>query len=242
MDRPHLVIIGAGLCGSILAARLRDRFAVTVVEPHRSARPLFNEIECSAGGVNSSINRGSGLGGTTNYWHNALVELDHGDLAAAGLDPAGMRPWYDAAWRMFLDDDQLREVRGVAAHQREAALATALQGSLAHMAVPTRRVNAWHLADERFPGSPIRMINARASRVRRDGDGIIVELEPGAEVTELRADRVVIAAGGLGTPVLLARSLERFDSVCGGYHDHPMAYVAKIRLRPDSGLRELSGV
>ncbi|MGH7583037.1 MAG: hypothetical protein ACREL5_07430, partial [Gemmatimonadales bacterium] len=32
------------------------------------------------------------------------------------------------------------------------------------------------------------------------------------------------------------------ERLAGGYHDHPMAYVAKLRLRPDSALKQVSCV
>src|SRR6185312_16886892 len=56
----------------------------------------------------------------------------------------------------------------------------------------------------------------------------------------LVADFVVAAGGGLGTPVLLARSLGQDHSFVRGYHDHPMAYVAKVKLKPDSKLKAIS--
>ena len=40
------------------------------------ATPLFKDVDCTTGELNTSINRAEGLGGTTNYWHNALIELD----------------------------------------------------------------------------------------------------------------------------------------------------------------------
>jgi choline dehydrogenase-like flavoprotein len=56
----------------------------------------------------------------------------------------------------------------------------------------------------------------------------------------LQADHVIACGGGLGTPVLLARSLGRGDAFVPGYHDHPMAYVAKVKLRPESVLKKVS--
>src|SRR5262249_55123173 len=67
-----------------------------------------------------------------------------------------------------------------------------------------------------------------------------VVLDAGPRRRELETDVVVACAGGLSTPVLLARSVGFDEGCCHGYHDHPMAYVAKVRLRPDSVLKQVS--
>jgi choline dehydrogenase-like flavoprotein len=54
------------------------------------------------------------------------------------------------------------------------------------------------------------------------------------------ADYVLVCAGGLSTPVLLSRSAGEESGSCMGYHDHPMAYVAKVRLRSESFLKAVS--
>jgi choline dehydrogenase-like flavoprotein len=59
-------------------------------------------------------------------------------------------------------------------------------------------------------------------------------------VVEVAADHVLVCAGGLATPVLLSRSIGEEAAFCMGYHDHPMAYVAKVHLRADSRLKSVS--
>jgi 2-polyprenyl-6-methoxyphenol hydroxylase-like FAD-dependent oxidoreductase len=78
--KKSIAVVGAGLCGSVLATLLRNHFEVTVIEQGRKKRPLFDDVDCATGELNTSINRAEGLGGTTNYWHNALIELDDHDL------------------------------------------------------------------------------------------------------------------------------------------------------------------
>ena len=81
--------------------------------------------------------------------------------------------------------------------------------------------------------SDIDVVYGHAQKI---GDGH-VELAGGRR---LDADYVIACAGGLATPVLLATSLGRDDGFVPGYHDHPMAYVAKVKLRPDSQLKAVS--
>lgn len=229
--KKRVVIVGAGLCGSILATLLRDDFEVTVVEQGKKKKPLFNDVECTTGELNTSINRGEGLGGTTNYWHNALIELDDDDLQKAGIDPRGFAPYYRKAWQFFLSPQELQAC-DEARDANRAALENG-EATVAHMVLPQARHNAWELANKRNPGSSINVVYGQASRIVDGG----IELANGQKVL---ADFVVAAGGGLATPVLLANSLGKTNDFVPGYHDHPMAYVAKVKLKSNSKLKTVS--
>jgi choline dehydrogenase-like flavoprotein len=235
--KKRVVVIGAGLCGSVLAAMLRNDFHVTVIEQGAKKKPLFTDVECATGELNTSINRAEGLGGTTNYWHNALIELDDKDLAKAGIEPGGLRRYYDKAWSFFLSPSELADVNRTGA-ANQAALAGG-EATLAHMVLPQKRHNVWELANERLPGARIDVVYGHAEKIvppTLTAAGY-VQL---AGSRRVEADIVLVTAGGIGTPVLLARSLGREQGMVPGYHDHPMAYVAKIKLKPDSQLKRVS--
>jgi len=229
--KKRVVVIGAGLCGSVVSTLLRNDFHVTVVEQGRKKKPLFDDVDCDPGELNTSINRAEGLGGTTNYWHNALIELDDKDLKKAGIEPRGFEPYYQKAWNFFLSKKELEECN----RARDANAATLKGGSstIAHMVLPQARHNVWNLANERNPGDKIEVVYGHAKRIVDGG----VELEGGQR---LEADHVIAAGGGLGTPVLLASSLGQDNGFVPGYHDHPMAYVAKVKLRDGSRLKKVS--
>jgi len=232
--KKQVVIIGAGLCGSVLSALLRDDFEVTVIERGQKKKPLFDDVDCDTGELNTSINRAEGLGGTTNYWHNALIELDDKDLRKAGIDPSGFAPYYRKAWQFFLSQSELD-----ACDRVRDTNAFALQGSTAsigHMVLPQTRHNAWKLANDRYPGAAVNVVYGKVTRIVDGG----VEVQGSRGTETLRADHVIVCAGGIGTPILLASSLGKPSSFVSGYHDHPMAYVAKLKLRPDSRLKAIS--
>src|SRR3982750_2875975 len=107
--KKRVVVIGAGLCGSVLSTLLRNDFQVTLVEQGKKKKPLFDDVDCPTGELNTSINRAEGLGGTTNYWHNALIELDDRDLGHAGIAPKTMAEYYARAWSFFLNERELAE-------------------------------------------------------------------------------------------------------------------------------------
>ena len=236
----RVAVIGAGLSGSLMSALLRDDFEVTLIEQGRKTRPLFDDIDCAEGEVNSSINRAEGLGGTTNYWHNALIELDDVDLRKAGIEPRAFAPYYAKAWEFFLSPSEISECSRRRA-ENESTIGTSAC-TLAHMVLPQTRHNVWELANARLPGAPIEVAYGRAERIVPGKAGarghVIVRDKRG--VQRIEADTFLVCAGGLSTPVLLSRSLGEETAFCDGYHDHPMAYVAKVKLRADSRLKVVS--
>ncbi len=239
-EKKRVVIVGAGLCGSVLAALLRNRFHVTVVEQGRTTRPLFDDIACPAGDVTTSINRAEGLGGTTNYWHNALIELTAADLRKAGIASGSLEPYYSTAWRFFLDEAELARCEQLRLRNQEAIEHG--RATVAHMVLPRQRANVWELASQRYPGDDIDVLIGQAISIGpgADGSSRLIDVRTGRGVVHLPADYVIAAAGGLATPALLARSTDPAPVLCDGYHDHPMAYVAKVRLKPGSQLPDLS--
>jgi hypothetical protein len=228
--KKRVVVIGAGLCGSVVSTLLRNDFHVTVVEQGKKKKPLFDDVDCDTGELNTSINRAEGLGGTTNYWHNALIELDDKDLGKAGIEPRGFASYYQQAWRFFLSNKELEDCNRV----RDANAATLAGGAatIGHMVLPQTRHNVWNLANDKHRGDKIDVVFGHAQKIVPGG----VEVDG----KTIAADHVIACGGGLGTPVLLASSLGKTDGFVPGYHDHPMAYVAKIKLRDGSRLKKVS--
>src|SRR5688572_9717301 len=195
--KKRVAIVGAGLCGSLLAALLRDQFAVTVIEQGRKKKPLFDDVDCTTGELNTSINRAEGLGGTTNYWHNALIELDDKDLGKAGIEPRGFAKYYEQAWKFFLPKGALDDCNRARDANTETIKGRA--AAVAHMVLPQSRYNAWTFANEKYPGAKIDVVYGHAKRVVDGG----VEIDGGRR---LDADHVIVCAGGIGTPIVLANS------------------------------------
>ena len=203
--KQRIAIVGAGLCGSLLSTLLRDQFDVTLIEQGDAARPLFEDIECDSGEVTSSINRGVGLGGTTNYWHNALIELTEADLRKAGITSGSLAPYYSKAWEFFLSADELRECNRVRDINRETEKGGC---TVAHMVLPRSRANMWQLANARNPGAEIRLVHGKTQTlVPASGNTCgyaVVETSDG--IKRIEADYFLVCAGGLATPAILARS------------------------------------
>ncbi|MEQ1727816.1 MAG: hypothetical protein ABL982_05500 [Vicinamibacterales bacterium] len=213
---------------------------MTLIEQGRKKRPLLTDIDCADGEVNTSINRAEGLGGTTNYWHNALIELTAADLRKAGIRSGSLEPYYSRAWRFFLSPEEIAECDRI----RDINRASTERGdcTVAHMVLPRERANAWRLANARHAGDAIDVTYGKAERIVPAGDDSpgYVSVVTDAGRVRVEADAFLVCAGGLATPALLARSLDEVTTSYGGYHDHPMAYVAKVRLRSDTFLKAVS--
>lgn len=210
------------------------------MEQGRKSKPLFTDIESRDGELNSSINRAEGLGGTTNYWHNALIELTSSDLRKAGLNSGSLEPYYSKAWKLFLSDRELEECARVRDANRDSVENESCE--VAHMVLPRNRNNMWALTQQRYPGPPVNVVYGRAEAIVPAGPlgagHVVVATDSGK--MQVDADCFLVCAGGLGTPPLLARSLGQTTGLLAGYHDHPMAYVAKVKLKPNSRLKKVS--
>src|SRR5258708_19560178 len=80
--RRSVCIIGGGLAGGIVASTLAARgHSVTLVELGDAPAPLVPSSEIWEGtGVKTLFTRGSGIGGTSNFWHGGRAILDRTDV------------------------------------------------------------------------------------------------------------------------------------------------------------------
>src|SRR6201997_3974255 len=90
-----IVIIGAGLAGSLLASRLAARHRVVVIEQSRASTPQRVFDRGRRAGLDPHT--GMGLGGTTYLWHNGLIELEESDYATWPLRRDELAPYLPGA-------------------------------------------------------------------------------------------------------------------------------------------------
>jgi choline dehydrogenase-like flavoprotein len=224
-----IVIIGAGLAGSLMASKLAGYHRITVIEQSRRNRPLrvFDRGRPAA----LEAHAGSGFGGTTYLWHNGLIELEDGDFGAWPLPAAEVRNELAAAHRA-LSGTPIDLVQEIGAELRASLVSEGMPGGLLGLPLfyPIKRRNVWK--SEHLPERGVTTVVGRVERLAIDDGGRV----RGAYLADRRdpvtGDIFVLAAGGLGSPLILQASGDNTFANAGRfYNDHPAAYVAEITVR-----------
>ncbi|MBI3435293.1 MAG: GMC family oxidoreductase [Proteobacteria bacterium] len=226
-----IVIIGAGLAGSLLAARLSARHQVTIIERGRRNQPLA--IRDRGRSAALAAHAGCGPGGTTALWHNGLIALEDDDYGAWPPAATAVKAHLPAA-HVALSGTQLDRVGEAAAVMRsdfvDAGVPTALLGR--PLFYPARRRNLWK--SERLATRDVALVHGRVERLCLDDAGRVREVMLQEGRQRIRGDVFILCAGGLGSPLVLqASSLQ--PAVIGNagrhYFDHPVGFVAAITVR-----------
>lgn len=233
----RLVIVGAGLGGCFLADKLAEAWDVTIVELGTDSRlELQQRIRDTDRAAVTHPHVGCGLGGTTSVWHNGLIEVDEALFRQKWPFPKkDLAPYYEAAFQPLADVPK-SVVEAGAAVLRERMTAIGMPDELLgqELYYPRRRINAWHRLKlskrvKVFKGEVVSLVPAGEETI----DHLVVQV--GGESHKLDADVFVLAAGGLGTPLLLQRLAERLPlpglrQAGFNYEDHPSAFVGEVTL------------
>jgi choline dehydrogenase-like flavoprotein len=262
--RKSVCVIGAGLAGGIVASTLAaGGHPVTLLElgdapaPLQPADEVWEEL-----GVQTGFTRGSGIGGTSNFWHGGLTMLDRTDVegvpAGGGvrlpLAYAELRRYYEQAvglvgeGRSFsladIETPPKAPVDGFGAARDAFRLKGLLYPDRPFSSRPVIR-RAQELHGLRIV-SDFEVLRLASAGPRRVACAQGVDRRTG-ERKELSADVFVVTAGGLGSPKILLRSAETCPALAnlpvGRYIiDHPSGFVFKAKLRRRLDLAPLFGV
>jgi choline dehydrogenase-like flavoprotein len=234
------------------------------VELGQAPAPLIpgNEI-WEEKGVLAPFTRGSGIGGTSNFWHGGLTVLDRTDVEGA--------PAHHGRTRVPITYGQLREYYARAVTLLRNGKPYSLDDIEAPLSAPLdgfgEASGAFRLKALLYPDRPFstRFLIERA----RELHGL--QVVPGVEVRRLvgfgrqrfawaegtdtgsgalrkfPADIFILGAGGLGSPKILLQSVAGYASLerlpIGKFIiDHPTGFVFKAKLRRRMDLGPLFGV
>lgn len=234
MSRPRVVIVGAGLGGSVLAHALCETHDVVVIErasdgvavpPIRDVgHPAITDPHCSVG-----------LGGSTKLWHNGLIEI-HEDVFQQHwpMSKSELEPHYREAFRLLskADLDTVRRATNeLGDRYRSIGVPCEPYPGLYYPQWPLNMWEALKLGQRVtvVRGEVIDFLVDDNTQIR----GVTVRTAAGTE--QVTAETVVLAAGGLGTPCLLQILAKRTDlpalALAGCfYEDHPMGFVGEIEV------------
>lgn len=235
--RKKVVIVGAGLAGSILADGLANFHETVVIDV--STKPMPLPISVREDGIPAGYfpHVGSGPGGTSAYWHNGLIAPDNGDFAIWPISKADLSKYYAQSFRLLsgVEQERIQEVaeqlrmeyirRGVPAH---------LLGDFIYY--PKQRRNLWTSLE--VDKKPVTYLQGRVQRLAVSDEarvaGVQIETDHGSET--IPADIVVCCAGGLSSPLIIRETgrhykLSSLSQAGSHYHDHPTGFIGEIKLK-----------
>ncbi|MDR7295147.1 glycine/D-amino acid oxidase-like deaminating enzyme [Pelomonas aquatica] len=233
--KPKAVIVGAGLGGCMLAHGLLDSHDVVIIE--RGAAAVDGRYPVVDVGLPAVTDPhfGSGLGGSTQLWHNGLIEIDEEIFAAHWPFPkSALDPYYDQAFAL-LSGTSLTRVREAIGKLRQRYRDIGLpDGLLQGLYYPQWPRNVWEALQ----------LQGRVEVVRADvvdfqldeSDGIAsLTVADGELRRQIPGEVFVLAAGGLSSPVLLQklaarRQLPALRHAGAHYEDHPMGFVGEVEV------------
>ncbi|MDN3920468.1 GMC oxidoreductase [Roseateles violae] len=233
--KPRVVIVGAGLGGCMLAHGLLESHDVTLIE--RGTEPVdprYPVVDVGRPAV-TEPHFGTGLGGSTQLWHNGLIEIDEEIFATQWpLPKSALDPFYERAFPL-LSGIQIGQVReAIEALRRLYVELGVPEGLLQGLYYPQWPRNVWKSLG--LEGR-VKIVRGDVVDFQTNAAGAIASLaavEDGQQ-KQIDGDIFVLAAGGLGSPALLQKLAARLPlpglrhAGCH-YEDHPMGFVGEVEV------------
>lgn len=229
-----VVIVGGGLAGCVLASRLGSNFNVTVV--YNGSNPRVRGIDyCHS--LHPSV--AGGLGGTTRYWHNVLIQIDDGSLRSNSEWLDALSSYVDQA-SSFLGLD-LRKAESLVEGDSQTRTIQAFTGSGLRVGctqfIPTKRFNAKQF----LPGN----VTTRSMNVSsyEHKSKTVCAVVSGDE--RLEGEIFIDATGGLGAISTLGKmqwgSTEEKLERAWSYEDHLCGFIGSLNFNSAGALSGLFG-
>jgi choline dehydrogenase-like flavoprotein len=257
-------VVGAGLAGGILGSTLAARgYAVTLLELGDTPAPLLpgNEV-WERSEIKTPFTRGSGIGGTSNFWHGGLTLLDKTDLD--GMPDQARRSRVPIRYGQLRDYyaravDLVREGGPYSLDDLETTPDLRLDGfqslgeafRMKALLYPDRPFSTRRLIERAKEQQGLQVVpkfevRRLVSSGRRFTFAEGVDVISGA-TRRIAADVFVLSAGGLGSPKILLQSAGACAPLArlpiGRYLiDHPTGFVFKAKLRRRMDLTPLFGI
>ncbi len=242
----RIVVIGGGLAGSLICNELVKHADVILLEvgsKNAIQYPHISFIKKKLAEVGTFC---FGGGGTTNLWHNGLIPINKCDvtnkdfseiLAEAQLfsDEAASALFFNKETFSIVYEKLVSEVTDIAQSNRifPDGIDCLIYPKKFKKLTVDSQVNDFYSVDKVsfvFDGSRIKTVTYTSASKEYSVDASIV----------------IVAAGALGSPkiirdIILA-SGHHFENVGGGFIDHPMGFVGKVRFKKDVAgfIRQLS--
>ncbi|MGQ3050470.1 MAG: GMC oxidoreductase [Roseateles sp.] len=220
----------------MLAHALLDSHEVVLVERGREADDRRYPVVDAGLPAGTDPHVGAGLGGTTQLWHNGLIEIDEEIFAAHWPFPkATLDAYYEQAF-LLLAGVGLAPVQAAIEELRRKYRQLGLpEGLLQGLYYPRWPRNVWDSLGlqgrvQLVSGDVVDFaLNDSTSRIAS------ITVADGTQRSQIEGDVFVLCAGGLGSPVLLQKLRHRVPLPAlrhagAHYEDHPMGFVGEVEV------------
>lgn len=233
--KKNIVVIGAGLAGTLICNELAGKCNVTLLEAGKQDTVDYPEISFKNKPLASVKTFCIGGGGTTNLWHNGLMPIHQQDVNdddfRAVLSEAEKYTDKAAGGLFWLNNPYTAEYQSIVSQMKLSAddigvfsdgIDCLLYPKKYKKLEPDSRVRAFYSVSDinfRTTGRSVRSIHF---------------LSGGAE-HRVEADFVIVCAGALGSPRIVKKILSAMglpsDNVGMGFMDHPLGFVGKVKFK-----------
>ncbi|MDB4912940.1 MAG: oxidoreductase [Gemmatimonadetes bacterium] len=260
-DRKRVCIVGGGLAGGIVAARMAAAgHRVTLIEQGMTPAPLMPTDETWEGdGLKSAFTRGEGLGGSSNFWHGGLIALDASDIEAPGcpggspkypISYARLCGYYRQALHLLsdaeisMDDLTAADGEGVSVAIDQALFEPKV------LIFPSKPFSTKSLLENAQRRDGLEIVTMTADTLLFDGESRATAVQgiahPSGQSTTVAADLFVLCAGGIGSVKVLLNAAAVNPALAKlpigrNITDHPTGFVFKAKLKARRNLKRMFG-
>jgi len=233
--KKNIVVIGAGLAGTLICNELVEKCNVTLLEAGEKDRVSYPEITFASKPLASVKTFCIGGGGTTNLWHNGLMPIHGEDVTSsefhAILVDSEQHRAKVASNLYWVDDQYTAEYESIVSQMNAIAENTGVfSDGIDCLLYPKKykkleadtRINAYYsVTDIDFVsnGKSIQSVNYYINDTKHSID----------------ADIIILSAGALGSPLLVKKVLSAIGCSCEkvgtGFMDHPLGFVGKVKFK-----------
>jgi hypothetical protein len=241
MMKKKVVVIGAGLAGSLICNELVKHFDVTLLEKgNRNSieYPKIEFIKKKLAEVNTFC---FGGGGTTNLWHNGLIPLNNNDIS------------HKEFHEVLSDAHQFMDKAAASLFFKKASYSQEYEQLRSEFNKLTEKAGVFEegidclIYPKKFKklevGSGINDFYEvdKIDFISENRQITFVDYSIGDKKYSVASDWVIVSAGAFGTPKILNQILSSAGNRCAplgvGFIDHPMGFVGKVKFN-----KEVSGL
>jgi len=233
--KKNIVVIGAGLAGTLISNELAKKFKVTLLEAGKKDSISYPKIKYTKKQLAAVKTFCHGGGGTTNLWHNGLIPIHPRDVTSPLfrqiLEETKAFQDKAAANLFWLDDPYSAEYQKVVSETEEISGKIGVFSDGIDCLLYPKKFSKLVAGDNIDSFYEVRDINFYSVDRKINSISFLV----GQEKFLIEPDNIIISAGTLGSPSFVRDILSALgishENVGAGLADHPLGFVGKVRVK-----------